>query len=73
MTDEELEDRHTVIKGNDYYKVPPIKKGSCNGCSRHEANLSCANIECDGKFDEEFILIDYSMSGLARYISQKLT
>ena len=71
MTDEELEDRHTVIKGNDYYKVPPLQRNSCAGCER--THIPCNDIQCDGKYEDEFILIDYSMSGLARYISQRLT
>lgn len=73
MTDEELEDRHTIIRGKDYYKVPPIKKGACLGCSRQEAQLDCGGIRCDGKHEDEFILIDYEVWALAKYISQRLT
>jgi len=72
MTDEELEDRHTVIKGKDYYKVPPLHPNSCMGCDR--ISIPCSGIGCDGgKHEDEFILIEYSMSALARYISQRLT
>lgn len=71
MTDEELEDRHTVIKGNDYYMMPPLQRNSCRGCER--VSQPCTDIGCDGgKYEEEFILIDYSPTGIARYIAKKL-
>lgn len=73
MTTFNMEDKHVHIKGNDYYKVSPIRADSCEGCARQP--LPCNGIGCDGKKhnEPEFILIDYNDHALAQYVTQKLS
>lgn len=75
MTTFNKEDKHVHIQGNDYYKVTPIRAGSCEGCARQPQPLPCSGIGCDGeKHNEpEFILIDYNDEALARYVTDKLS